>query len=228
MKTAFALATLLLPALAFQLPGDPAADSGWSPQIEAVETVEEVTPEPAVELVQESASQAPEPSFDEVLDELRQAAVDLRKGQQELAEAARAHKEAAEQPMKTQMPMGGVCECKCPSIDEIRNVIREELQTVKLTIRDEACAVKEQEVKVSDTGKAKALELQPGDRVVAIDGQPVQPYTVPHKTTGELMDYYSHPSYEVLAYPQRGIVRGAIRARSNSTCRIVNGVQVCN
>jgi C-terminal processing protease CtpA/Prc len=113
-----------------------------------------------------------------------------------------------------------VQQIKPPTIDEIRSVVREELDRVTVTLKTASGEVKHAAVPLSKTGDTKITKLQEGDRIIAIDGKPVTPYTFSTaKTTGQA---YSAGGYEMR------VLNGVYGAVRQSTCRMVNGKQVCN
>ncbi len=59
------------------------------------------------------------------------------------------------------------CQCECPSIDEIRQVVREELDRVTVTLKTVSGETKKVEMPLTTKAKAQVKELQPGDVVVA-------------------------------------------------------------
>lgn len=125
------------------------------------------------------------------------------------------------------------CTCNCPTIDEIRQVVREELERVTVTLRS------------TDTGETKTVDLSvteqatrpivqsmtPGQwYVTAVDGVPVTPRAV---RTGSGIAYsYTTPRHEIRTLSTGGRLFGAARSlrtvRSSGTCQMVNGQMVCN
>jgi len=123
-------------------------------------------------------------------------------------------------------PEPSTCNCQCPTIDEIRSVVREEIDRVTITVKTVAGVEKKVEMPVSQPAAAKVMELQPGERVVAINGVPVQPFNYRSEAYNAPITRYQTHAYEMRVLNQGGRFFGAVR--SSQTCRMVNGVQVCN
>jgi hypothetical protein len=116
-----------------------------------------------------------------------------------------------------------VCDCECPTLDEIRTVVREELDRVTVTLKTAAGTVKKTELPTSKVGATKSFALQPGDRVVAIDGVPVTPFT--YQANERTVTQYATPRFDMRVTSQGNRIVGAVRQQ---TCRTVNGVRVCD
>ncbi len=116
------------------------------------------------------------------------------------------------------------CQCECPSIDEIRQVVREELDRVTVTLKTVSGETKKVEMPLTTKAKAQVKELQPGDVVVAINGEPVTPYTYQSQVFNAPITQYSSPRFEMRVLNG---VYGAVRQNAQ-TCRMVNGVKGCN
>jgi membrane-associated protease RseP (regulator of RpoE activity) len=115
------------------------------------------------------------------------------------------------------------CQCQCPTLDEIRTVVREELDRVTVTLKTAAGTVKKTELPISKVGATKEFALQPGDRVVAIDGVPVTPFT--YQANERTVTQYATPRFDMRVTSQGNRIVGAVRQQ---TCRTVNGVRVCD
>lgn len=102
----------------------------------------------------------PDEPVDSVLDQV----IELRDLVKRLQEAM----EKFKQPVA--MPMPEACDCECISEDRIREICREEIQAV-LSVRTSAGKVEPRPVTVTASGGE--FQLAPGERLVAIDGVPV-------------------------------------------------------
>lgn len=137
----------------------------------------------------------------------------------------KALKTLVEKPVASAIPGQCECNCECPGIDEIRQVVREEIDRVTVTLKNDKGETKQVELPLTKT-QPIVSELQPGDRVVAIDGQPVIPFTYGETKQGSVTQYTT-PRYDMrVLNSNNGGYFGAVRA--TNTCRMVNGVKVCN
>lgn len=123
-----------------------------------------------------------------------------------------------EKPVTMPMPS---CECQCPTLDEVRTVIKEELDRVSVTVRSSSGKERVVDMPLSTPDVPMIKELQPGDMVVGINGQAVTPFRYQSKTYNAPVTQYMTPDYEMRVL--NGMF-GAVR----SNCRMVNGVKVCN
>jgi len=117
---------------------------------------------------------------------------------------------------KMQAPAACSCDCDCPTIDEIRNVVREELDRVTITLKTAAGVEKKVEMPLTKTNTPKMMQLQPGERVVAIDGVPVTPFTYQSQAYNAPVTQYQTPAYEMRVLNRSGSFFGAVR--SNRQC----------
>lgn len=182
---------LLLPSVSF-------AQEAWIDDVDVVDPPAFVDP-------LESRIESLESKFDDVAEGLK--------------ELAKAIGQLVNAPKAVAMPSQCQCDCDCPTIDEIRVVMREEIERVTVTVKSVTGEEKTVDMPVSQPLATKPMELQPGDVVVAIDGQPVTPFRY-SRGVG-----YTAPGYELRTLSTGGGLMGAVR---QSTCRMVNGVKVCN
>jgi hypothetical protein len=125
------------------------------------------------------------------------------------------------------------CNCECPTLDQIRQVFREELDRVSVTVKAASGETRSLVMPLTaNPSQPIKRELQPGDRVVAIEGVAVQPfnYMSPQRVP---ITRYSTPQFDLrVMEPINTAPVGAVipsgNARSNGTCRVVNGVRFCN
>jgi hypothetical protein len=117
---------------------------------------------------------------------------------------------------KMQAPAACQCDCDCPTIDEIRSVVREELDRVTITLKTAAGVEKKVEVPLTKDNAPKVMQLQPGERVVAIDGVPVTPFTYQSQAYNAPVTQYQTPAYEMRVLNRSGSFFGAVR--SNRQC----------
>lgn len=121
---------------------------------------------------------------------------------------------------KMAMPATCECKCDCPSLDEIRQVVREELERVTITVKSVEGVEKKVEVPLTKASRPKVMQLQPGETVIAIDGQPVTPFTYQSQTYNAPITQYTTPRYEMRVMNNGGFF-GAVRSRSqcaNGNC----------
>ena len=123
---------------------------------------------------------------------------------------------------KMQAPTSCQCNCQCPTIDEIRSVVREELDRVTITLKTASGVEKKIEMPLTKANAPKVMQLQPGERVVAIDGVAVQPFTYQSQAYNAPVTQYTTPRYEMR------VLNGLYGAVRSTTCRMINGVKVCN
>jgi len=146
---------------------------------------------------------------------------DVAQIKQQLAEL-----KASLQAFKMPSPAACECKCDCPTLEEIRGVVREELDRVTVTVKSTAGVERKVEIGLTNPDEPVIQELQPGDRVVAINGQPVTPFSYGVTPQGPVVQYTT-PSFEMRTIRTPRGYFGAVRATSN-TCRTVNGVRVCD
>ena len=119
------------------------------------------------------------------------------------------------------MPMPG-CECQCPTLDEIRQVVREELDRVTITVKNSVGVEKKVTMPISEPDAVVINELQPGDVVTAIDGIPVVPFTYNSTRYNAPVTQYRTSQFEMR------VLNGRFGAVRSTTCRTVNGQTVCD
>lgn len=110
------------------------------------------------------------------------------------------------------------CDCDCPTVDEIRAVVREELERVTVTLKSATGATRKVEVPLTTPAKAQVRALQPGETVVAINGQPVTPYTYRSQAYQAPVTQYRTPQYEMRTMNYGGQFFGAVRSSGFGTC----------
>jgi hypothetical protein len=142
-----------------------------------------------------------------------------------LKDVAQVLKVVSEKPVAMPTPAACECNCDCPTLDEIRSVVREELDRVTVTLKTAKGDYKKVELPLTKTNAPAVQELQAGETVVAIDGVPVTPFRFQSQTYNAPITQYTTPRYEMRVLSQGVRSFGAVR---QSTCRMVNGVQVCN
>lgn len=119
---------------------------------------------------------------------------------------------------------------------EIRAFAKEEIQKFHAEVKMPSGEVKKIEatdVKVTVNGYSGTFEVPPGGVVTSIDGKPVGSSNgwvrsvdpVTRRTTSMVGQT---DNFNFRAVPQQNNVRFFALPRANSTCRIVNGVRVCN
>ena len=197
MKTLFIL-LLLLPSLA-------SAQEAWVDDVSVVEEPTETYVDPLEERIA-----ALEANSVEIVSAMK----DMTKAIGMLAE------KASEKPVA--MPSQCQCDCDCPTLDEIRQVVREELKAVTVTLKTASGEVKKVEVPLTSSAP-RFKQIQPGEVVVAINGQSVTPHRYMHNNAP--VTQYTTPSFDMRVVESPRGFFGAVR---QSTCRIVNGVKVCN
>lgn len=102
--------------------------------------------------------------------------------------------------------------------------VERQLATLKIQMADGRTV--EKPVEVSPTATTR-FELKPGEIITHIDGVPVNGTGYYSPTVQAPVIRYVAPTTEVRQYTRGGRVFGFLRPRAG-TCRIVNGVQVCN
>lgn len=120
--------------------------------------------------------------------------------------------------------------------EEIRSFAKDEIQKFHAEVKMKDGTVKTVEatgVQVSVNGYSGKFEVPPGGVVTAINGVPVSPSNgwtrVVNPATNRTSSVFGQtPNFNVRAVPSRSTVRFFASPRSNGTCRIVNGVKVCN
>jgi hypothetical protein len=117
---------------------------------------------------------------------------------------------------KMQAPASCNCNCDCPTVDEIRSVVREELDRVTITLKTAAGVEKKVEMPLTKADAPKVMQLQPGERVVAIDGVAVTPFTYQSQAYNAPVTQYQTPAYEMRVLNRSGSFFGAVR--SNRQC----------
>lgn len=108
------------------------------------------------------------------------------------------------------------CNCQCPTIEQIRQVVREELARVTVTLKSSAGTTHNVEMPLATAGKPVRLSV-PSDGgwyVTAVDGVPCSPRPV-HTASGPAMSYEAN-GYEVRTMNYGGGFFGA--ARSSGQC----------
>jgi hypothetical protein len=112
-----------------------------------------------------------------------------------------------------------------PTIDEIRQVVREELARVTVTVRATSGVQREVVMPLTQpASKPVFSQLNPGERIIAIDGVPVQPFV--YQAASQPVARYVTPQYDMRVL---GNGFGAVRSMGSAgTCRIVNGRMQCN
>lgn len=119
---------------------------------------------------------------------------------------------------------------------EIRAFAKDEIEKFHAQVKmpsGEVKTVQASSVQATVAGYSGVFEVPPGGVVTHINGQPVGRSngwvrTVDRSTNRTVMAAGQVPGYSVRAMPVRSGVRFFAAPRSNSTCRIVNGVKVCN
>lgn len=92
---------------------------------------------------------------------------------QELASVAQ-RIDVLETPSVVQQPTPEcVCTCDCPTIDEVRTVVREELDKTVAASKPPAQSVTRTATPKTPQPTAQGPVLNPGERIVAVDGVPV-------------------------------------------------------
>lgn len=194
-------------ALAFTgVPGSPAPQEG-------------VKWDNSVQLVSEQAAPT-EPTGDSDADKLSKLSREIAKVSGEVSAISEAIKKDAG--LKSGgagfQPQSAGCDCQCPTLDQIREVVRSELQKCQLTIKSADGTTKTKEIKVPGDGAVKPLELKPGDQVVAVNGQPVKPYTYTGEQSQKQITRVVTPAYDIRMNDDRGFFRGGIRYLAPSNC----------
>lgn len=119
---------------------------------------------------------------------------------------------------------------------EIRAFAKDEIEKFHAQVKlssGEVKTVKAQSVQATVNGFSGTFEVPPGGVITHINGQPVNRSngwvrTVDPVSNRTVSAVGQVPNYRVQMQPVRSGVRFFAAPRSNSTCRIVNGVQVCN
>lgn len=159
----------------------------------------------------------------EFTDGIREDVKELR----EIVEAMRKRQEDQPKPALTgfrdQYDDGCKCDCQCPTIDEIRTVVHEEIARVTVTLKSTTGAVKKVSLPLTTSTTPSVRRLPADGRwyTTHINGVPCVP--VPMTTSAGSTTSYSTPDYEMRAFDWQGGSYGAVRR-----CRMVNGVKVCN
>ncbi len=108
-------------------------------------------------------------------------------------------------------PTTAECKCDCPTLEQIRAVVREELARVTVTLRSGATV----QATVNEP-----LKLNPGEVVTHIDGVPVQASAASNGSSGGTMAYspsvvtrvYATPTYQAQSYTSAGSTQVVVRS----------------
>lgn len=112
--------------------------------------------------------------------------------------------------------------------EQVREIVRDEF--AQLTIKEADGKITKKSISVSDE-KTSTFGLPEGAVITHINGVPVERTTYYSNTVKAPVTRYTSPSVEIRQYSRGRGIFGFLRPRvsaSSGSCRVVNGVQVCN
>lgn len=112
--------------------------------------------------------------------------------------------------------------------EQVREIVRDEF--AQLTIKEADGKITKKTISVNEE-KTSTFGLPEGAVITHINGVPVERSTYYSSTVKAPVTRYVSPSVEIRQYSRGRGIFGFLRPRvssSSGSCRIVNGVQVCN